>query len=49
VPTPKHFGDELVALEKKEKAPRLKITGLTGEPTAPAANGRLRDQRATRG
>jgi hypothetical protein len=34
---------------EKEKAPRLKITGLSGEPKAPAANGHLRDQRATRG
>jgi hypothetical protein len=34
---------------KKPKAPRLKFTGLSGEPTALAANGRLRDQRVTRG
>jgi hypothetical protein len=27
----------------------LKFTGLSGEPTTPAANGRPRDQRATRG
>ena len=40
---------------EKAKAPRLKITGLSvvhglsGEPTAPAANGRQRNQRATCG
>jgi hypothetical protein len=34
---------------EKEKASWLKITGLSGELTVPAANGRLRDQRATRG
>jgi hypothetical protein len=32
-----------------KKATWLKFTGLSGEPTAPAANGRPRDQRATRG
>jgi hypothetical protein len=32
-----------------KKTLRLKITGLSGEPTALAANGRLRNQRATRG
>jgi hypothetical protein len=31
-----------------KKATWLKITGLSGEPTAPAANGRLRNLRATR-
>jgi hypothetical protein len=34
---------------EKVMAPRLKFTGLSSEPTAPADNGRLRDQRATRG
>jgi hypothetical protein len=34
---------------EKAKAPRLKITGLSGAPTAPAANGWQRNQRATRG
>jgi hypothetical protein len=34
---------------EKEKASRLKFTGLSGEPTAPAANDHLHDQRATRG
>jgi hypothetical protein len=34
---------------EKEKAPRLKITGLSGESTAPVANGRQRNQRVTRG
>jgi hypothetical protein len=34
---------------EKAKAPRLNITGLSSEPTAPATNGRLRDQRATHG
>jgi hypothetical protein len=33
---------------EKEKASRLKFIKLSGELTAPAANGRLRDQRATR-
>jgi hypothetical protein len=32
-----------------KKATWLKFTGLSCEPTAPAANGRPRDQRATRG
>jgi hypothetical protein len=32
-----------------EKATWLKFTGLSGEPTVPAANGRPRDQCATRG
>jgi hypothetical protein len=32
-----------------KRATWLKFTGLSGEPTAPAANGRPRDQRATRG
>jgi hypothetical protein len=31
-----------------KKATWLKITGLSGEPTAPAVNGRLRNLRATR-
>jgi hypothetical protein len=35
--------------QEKEKASRLKITRRSGEPTALAANGRLRNQRATRG
>jgi hypothetical protein len=34
---------------EKPKALRLKFIGLSGEPTALAANGRLRDQRATCG
>jgi hypothetical protein len=34
---------------KKLEAPRLKFNGLSGEPTALAANGKLRNQRATRG
>jgi hypothetical protein len=34
---------------EKEKVSRLKFTGLFGEPKALAANGRLRNQRATRG
>jgi hypothetical protein len=34
---------------EKEEAPRLKITGMSGEPKALTANGRLRNQRATRG
>jgi hypothetical protein len=41
--------DELVALRKLTRALRLIITGLSGELTAPAANGRQHDQRATRG
>jgi hypothetical protein len=41
--------DELVALENSPRTPRLKFTGLSGEPTTPAANGRQRDQRATHG
>jgi hypothetical protein len=32
-----------------KKATWLKFTGLSGDPTAPAANSRPRDQRATRG
>jgi hypothetical protein len=43
------LGDELVALGNSPRASRLKFTGLSGEPTTPAANGRQRDQRATRG
>jgi hypothetical protein len=43
------LGDELVVLGNSPMAPRLKFTGLSGEPTASAANGRQRDQRATRG
>jgi hypothetical protein len=42
-------GDKFFALENSPRAPRLKFTGLSGEPTAPATNGRQRDQRATRG
>jgi hypothetical protein len=42
-------GDELFALKNFLRTPRLKFTGLSGEPTAPAANGRQRDQRVTRG
>jgi hypothetical protein len=34
---------------EKAKAPRLKITGLSGAPTAPAANGWQRNHRGTRG
>jgi hypothetical protein len=34
---------------EKAKAPRLKITRLSGESTAPATNGRQRNQWATRG
>jgi hypothetical protein len=34
---------------EKAKAPQLKITGLSGESTAHAANGRQRNLRATRG
>jgi hypothetical protein len=34
---------------EKAKAPRLKITGLSGESAAPAANSWQRNQRATRG
>jgi hypothetical protein len=34
---------------EKAKASRLKITGLSGESTAPTANGRQRNQWATRG
>jgi hypothetical protein len=34
---------------EKAKASRLKITRLSGAPTAPAANGRQRNQWATRG
>jgi hypothetical protein len=36
-------------LSGNNRGVRLKFTGLSGEPTAPAANGRPRDQRATRG
>jgi hypothetical protein len=35
--------------QEMENALRLKITRLSGEPTALAANSRLRNQRATRG
>jgi hypothetical protein len=35
--------------EKNNCGVRLKFTGLSGEPTAPAANGRLSNLRATRG
>jgi hypothetical protein len=48
-PVLKYISDELVALGKRRKAPWLKITGLSGEPKALAANGRLRNPRATRG
>jgi hypothetical protein len=34
---------------EKKKVMRLKITGLSGEPTTLVANGRLHNQRATRG
>jgi hypothetical protein len=34
---------------EKIKASQLKFTELSGEPTAPATNGRLRDQQATHG
>jgi hypothetical protein len=34
---------------EKAKASRLKFTGLSSEPTTPAANGRQRNQRVTRG
>jgi hypothetical protein len=37
------------SLSGKKKTSRLKIIGLSSESTAPAATGRLRDQRATRG
>jgi hypothetical protein len=40
---------ELAALGKKLEAPRLKFTGLYGEPTKLAANGRLHNQQETRG
>jgi hypothetical protein len=43
------LGDELVAVGNSLRTPRLKFTGLFGEPTAPTANGRQRDQRATHG
>jgi hypothetical protein len=36
-------------LSGKKRTSRLKITGLSGESMAPAANGLLRNQRATRG
>jgi hypothetical protein len=36
-------------LSGNDRGVRLKFTGLSGEPTAPAANGRPRDQHATRG
>jgi hypothetical protein len=35
--------------QENAQAPRLKITRLSGEPTAPAANGRQRNQRVTHG
>jgi hypothetical protein len=47
--------DERFALGNSPRAPQINsrdclvCTGLSGEPTAPAANGRQRDQRATRG
>jgi hypothetical protein len=34
---------------EKAQAPRLKITRLSGAPTAPTTNGRQRNQRVTRG
>jgi hypothetical protein len=37
------------SFENSPRALRLKFTGLSDEPTAPTANGRQRDQRATRG
>jgi hypothetical protein len=40
---------ELAALRKRKKALRLKIIVLFGKPTTLVANGRLRNQRATRG
>jgi hypothetical protein len=43
------LGNELVALRNSLMASRLKFTGLSGEPTAPATNGRQRNQRATHG
>jgi hypothetical protein len=36
-------------LSEKAEAQWLKFTGLSGEPTTLAANGRLRNQRSTRG
>jgi hypothetical protein len=42
-------GDELVALGNSPRAPWLKFTRLFSEPMAPVANGRQRDQQATRG
>jgi hypothetical protein len=41
-------GGELDVLGKKKEALRLKIIGLSGEPTTLMANVRLRDQRETR-
>jgi hypothetical protein len=41
--------DDLVALENSPRTPQLKFTRLSGEPMAPATNGRQRNQRATRG
>jgi hypothetical protein len=35
-------------LSGNDRGVRLKFIGLSGEPTTPAANGRPRDQRATR-
>jgi hypothetical protein len=35
--------------QEKAKAPRLKITRLSGESTTPLPNGRQRNQRVTRG
>jgi hypothetical protein len=40
---------QLGALGNSPGAPRLKFTGLSGEPTAPVANGRLCDQWVTCG
>jgi hypothetical protein len=48
-PVPKLARRRTRRSREKAKAPRLKITGLSGESTAPAANGRQRNQRATRG
>jgi hypothetical protein len=42
------LGDELVGLWNSPRAPRLKFTELSGEPTAPVTNDWQRAQRATR-
>jgi hypothetical protein len=42
-------GNKLVALGSLPRTSRLKFTGLSGEPTTSAANGRQRDQRTTCG